>query len=261
MELGLSGKKALVLGASRGLGAAIARSLAMEGVNVYAAARNTDRIAEWVATLPAEKEAAVTSLRLDLADLASVEALARQIDAAGGVDILVNNSGGPAPSSAESAPRADWIAQFEAMTANVIHLTQALLPAMKKRGWGRIVTIASSGVEQPIANLAISNGVRAALVGWSKTLAGEVARHGITTNVVLPGRIGTERVASLDASAAQRTGTDPVEVARQSAATIPVGRYGRPEEFADVVTFLASERASYVTGSLIRVDGGMIRSI
>ncbi|MBB6470057.1 3-oxoacyl-[acyl-carrier protein] reductase [Aminobacter lissarensis] len=261
MELGLSGRKALVLGASRGLGAAIAKSLATEGAHVYAAARNTDRIAEWVATLPAERNMAVTTLYLDLADLASVEAAASQIDAVGGVDILINNSGGPAPSSAEEARRADWIAQFEAMAANVIHLTQALLPAMKMRRWGRIVTIASSGVEQPIANLAISNGVRAALVGWSKTLAGEVARHGITANVVLPGRIGTERVASLDASTAQRTGTDLLDVARQSAASIPASRYGRPEEFADVVTFLASERASYVTGSLIRVDGGMIRSI
>lgn len=261
MELGLTGKRALVIGASRGLGAAIARSLAMEGAHVHAAARNVERVAEWAATLPTESAVAVTSLRLDLADIASVEALARQIDAIGGVDILVNNSGGPAPSSAEVAPRADWIAQFEAMAANVIHLTQALLPAMKKRGWGRIVTIASSGVEQPIANLAISNGVRAALVGWSKTLAGEVARYGITANVVAPGRIGTERVASLDANVANSTGTSPDEVARQSAASIPAGRYGRPEEFADVVTFLASERASYVTGSLIRIDGGMIRSI
>lgn len=261
MDLGLSGKKALVMGASRGLGAAIAKSLALEGVSVFATARGTERIAEWTASLPAERRSVVTALHLDLADFASVEALARQIEAVGGVDILVNNSGGPAPSSAEESRRTDWIAQFEAMAANIMHLTQALLPAMKARKWGRIVTIASSGVEQPIANLAISNGVRAALVGWSKTLAGEIAMHGITVNVVAPGRIATERVASLDENAAKRSGKEVEEIARQSAASIPAGRYGRPEEFADVVTFLASERASYVNGTLVRVDGGMVRSV
>lgn len=261
MDLGLAGKKALVLGASRGLGAAIARSLAIEGATVYAAARTTGRIAEWVATLPAPVQSSVMPVHLDLTNFDTVVELSRLMNEAGGVDILVNNSGGPAPSSAEESKRLDWIAQFEAMAANIIHLTQALLPAMKARGWGRIVTIASSGVEQPIANLAISNGVRAALVGWSKTLAGEVASHGVTANVVLPGRIGTERVASLDANAAQRTGAPVEEVARRSAANIPIGRYGRTEEFADVVTFLASERASYVTGTLVRVDGGMVRSI
>lgn len=261
MELGLSGRTALVLGASRGLGAAIAKSLVMEGAAVYAAARDTGRIDEWVAMLPADRRGAVVPVHLDLADVNSVEALAHMIEGGSGVDILVNNSGGPAPSSAEGSSRADWIAQFEAMAANLIHLTQALLPAMKGRGWGRIVTIASSGVEQPIANLAISNGVRAAVVGWSKTLATEVAPHGITVNVVAPGRIGTERVAALDANAAKRSGIEVGEVARQSAASIPIGRYGRPEEFSDVVTFLASERASYVTGTLIRVDGGLVRSV
>ncbi len=261
MDLGLSGRKALVLGASRGLGAATARALAMEGASVYACARSIDRIEGWIAALPEAMRASVVPMRLDLADLSSVEAVSRRVVEAGGVDILVNNSGGPAPSSAEQAPRSDWIAQFEAMAANIIHLTQALLPQMKARNWGRIVTIASSGVEQPIPNLAISNGLRAAVVGWSKTLAGEVAGKGITVNVVTPGRIGTERVASLDASAAQRTGASVEEVARQSAASIPAGRYGRPEEFADVVTFLASERASYVTGTLVRVDGGMVRSV
>lgn len=261
MDLGLAGKNALVMGASRGLGAAIAKSLAMEGVSVLAAARGTECITEWVATLPADRRAAVTPVHFDLSDLASVETLARQAEAAGGVDILLNNSGGPAPASAEDARRVDWLAQFEAMAANIMHLTQALLPGMKARKWGRVITIASSGVEQPIANLAISNGVRAAVVGWSKTLAGEVASHGITVNVVAPGRIGTERVASLDESAARRSGKPVEDIARQSAASIPVGRYGRPEEFADVVTFLASERASYVNGSLIRIDGGMIRSV
>jgi 3-oxoacyl-[acyl-carrier protein] reductase len=147
------------------------------------------------------------------------------------------------------------------MAAHLFHLTGLLLPGMRARGWGRVLTIASSGVEQPIPNLALSNGIRASVLGWSKTLAGEVAADGVTVNVVLPGRIHTDRVDQLDAVAAQRQGKSLVEVARASTATIPAGRYGRPEEFADTVAFLASGRASYITGAKIRVDGGMIRSL
>ena len=129
---------------------------------------------------------------------------------------------------------------------------------MKKRGWGRIISITSSGVEQPIPNLALSNGIRLAVVGWSKTLAHEVAGDGITVNVVMPGRIHTQRVNELDAAAAKRTDSDVAEVAAKSRATIPTGRYGKPKEFVDVVTFLGSARAGYVTGSRIRIDGGAI---
>lgn len=256
MDLGLQGKRALVLGASRGLGMAIAQSLAAEGATVFAAARSLERIEGWAAGL-----GHVHPLRLDLADLVSVDAVVNDLLARGGVDIIVNNSGGPPPGTAQDADRAAWISHFEAMAANVFHLTTRLLPAMKAQGWGRVISITSSGVEQPIPNLALSNGIRAAVVGWSKTLASEVAADGITVNVVMPGRIHTERVDELDAAAAKRTQTDVAEVASKSRATIPAGRYGRPEEFADVVTFLASERAGYVTGSRIRIDGGAIRSI
>ncbi|KFC70093.1 putative short-chain reductase/dehydrogenase [Bosea sp. LC85] len=261
MDLGINGKRALVLGASRGLGATIARTLAAEGVTVIAAARNQDALSAWIGELPAEQRSRVVAAKLDLADIASIDALADRLIAEGGVDILIGNSGGPPPGEARDAKRQDWLMHFEAMAANLFHVAQRLLPGMTERGWGRIVTIVSSGVEQPIPRLALSNGVRAAVVGWSKTLASEVAAQGVTVNVVLPGRIHTERVDQLDDAAATRAGATKDAITKASIATIPTGRYGKPQEFADVVAFLASERASYVTGAKIRVDGGLIRGI
>ncbi|CAH1656783.1 MULTISPECIES: SDR family oxidoreductase [unclassified Chelatococcus] len=261
MDLGLSGKRALVLGASRGLGAAIARTLAVEGADVVAASRNLDKITSWTEALPADVRARVTPAAIDLFDVASVEALATAMAAKGGVDILVNNSGGPPPATAQEAPRETWLKQFEAMAANLIHLTQLLLPHMQEQGWGRVITVASSGVEQPIPRLALSNGIRSALIGWSKTLSSEVAANGVTVNVVLPGRIATERIAELDSANAKQSGKSIEEVAKSSIATIPAGRLGDPQEFADVVAFLASKQASYVTGTKMRVDGGATRSV
>lgn len=256
MDLELNGKRALVLGASRGLGAAIAKSLAAEGATVFAAARSHDKIVAW-----SDGMENVHPVELDLSDLEAVDRVVDMLLKDGGVDIVVNNGGGPPPGTAQAAERAAWIAHFEAMAANLFHLNTRLLPMMKDHGWGRIISITSSGVEQPIPNLALSNGIRAAVVGWSKTLANEVAGDGITVNVVMPGRIHTTRVDELDAAAAKRTDTDISDVAAKSRATIPAGRYGKPEEFADVVTFLASARAGYVTGSRIRIDGGSIKSI
>ncbi|TRL37816.1 SDR family oxidoreductase [Rhizobium straminoryzae] len=252
MDLGISGKTALVLGASRGLGAAIAAALAAEGVIVYAAARTASSIAASENIRP---------LAVDLADPASVDALIETIRAMGGVDILVNNSGGPKAGPALGQSRAAWNAAFETMASALFAITDALLPAMIERQWGRIITIGSSGVEQPIANLALSNGVRAAIAGWSKTLAGEVARHGITVNMILPGRIDTDRVRELDTIKAGNTGASVDAVQAASRAEIPAGRYGRPEEFAAAAAFLASAQASYITGSSLRVDGGMIRGL
>ena len=147
------------------------------------------------------------------------------------------------------------------MVLSVIAITDRVLPGMKARGWGRILTSTSSGIIAPIPNLAISNTLRMSLVGWSKTLAREVAKDGITANIIMPGRIATARVAMLDDARAKREGRSVEQVAAESAATIPVGRYGKPEEYADVVAFLASTRAAYITGSVIRVDGGMTTSI
>lgn len=261
MDLGLSGRHAVVLGASRGLGAAVARALLAEGATVTAAARSAADIEGWRAELPAGQADRLHVTETDLTDLAQVEALAAAATATRPVDILILNGGGPPAGPATAMTATQWSAQFAPMAAHLFHLAGLLVPGMVERGFGRVLTIASSGVEQPIPNLALSNAIRASVVGWSKTLASEVAAKGVTVNVVLPGRIHTDRVNQLDQAAADRQGRSRDEIAESSRATIPVGRYGRPEEFADVVAFLASERASYMTGAKIRVDGGLIRSI
>jgi 3-oxoacyl-[acyl-carrier protein] reductase len=252
MDFQISGRTALVLGASRGLGAAIAKGLAAEGVKVFAAARNVDKI---------EAGANMVPVTVDLSDKASVANLIVTIRAAGGVDILVNNSGGPKAGPAVGQSGENWSSAFEMMATSIFAVTDAMLEGMIAKKWGRIITIGSSGVAQPIANLALSNGVRAAVAGWSKTLASEVGKHGITVNMILPGRIDTDRVRELDGMKADKTGASVEAVQEASRNEIPVGRYGKPEEFAAVAVFLASARASYVTGSSIRVDGGMIRGI
>ncbi len=261
MDLGIANRRALVLGASRGLGAASARALLAEGATVIAAARTEARIQEWIAQLPEDQRKRARAMPLDLSDRASVDRLADAVLAEGGVDILVNNSGGPPPGTARDATLDQWTAQFATMAGHLFHLTQRLLPAMEERGWGRVITIGSSGIEQPIPNLGLSNGVRAAILGWSKTLATEVAGKGITVNMVLPGRIQTERIGELDNANAKKQGKSLEEIAASAKAAIPMGRYGNPEEFADAVAFLASERASYITGSKIRVDGGQTKSV
>jgi 3-oxoacyl-[acyl-carrier protein] reductase len=261
MKLGLDGKHALVLGASKGLGAAIALALANEGAAVIGAARSVEAIAALDASVDRTLGGSVSALPLDLSDPASVDTLTAKLAAMGNVDVLINNSGGPAPGEALTLPASDYAKAFNTMVAPLMAITQAVLPGMRARKWGRIVTLTSSGVEAPIPRLAISNALRQSLVGWSKTLASEVASDNVTVNVVVQGRIHTDRVDELDAAAAKRLGKSIDEVRAQSLATIPAGRYGKPEELADFVTFLVSDRAAYTTGSLLRIDGGMIRSI
>jgi 3-oxoacyl-[acyl-carrier protein] reductase len=257
MDLELKNRHALVTGASRGLGRAIAAALAAEGANVVAVARNLERLNELVAATPAGC-GTMTARACDLADASAIDGLGSLLQHA---DILVLNTGGPPPGPAADTPDAVWSKQFEAMFLSAVRLTRLALPGMRERGFGRILAVISSGVIQPIPNLGVSNALRSALVGWAKTLASEVASEGITVNCVAPGRIATDRVAELDQGRAKREGIDIGQVEKESRAVIPVGRYGDAAEFASVAAFLASPRASYMTGGVIRVDGGMIRSV
>jgi 3-oxoacyl-[acyl-carrier protein] reductase len=257
MNLELGSRRALVTGASRGLGRAIASALAAEGALVTAVARSRERLNE----LAAESRAgggSITVRTCDLADASSIEALG---DVLGQVDILVLNGGGPPPGSAAGTVDAVWSKQFEAMFLSAVRLTRLALPGMRARRFGRILAVVSSGVIQPIPNLGVSNALRAAVVGWAKTLAAEVAGEGITVNCMAPGRIATDRVAELDQARAAREGMELGRVEQESRAAIPAGRYGEAAEFAAVAAFLASPRASYMTGGVVRVDGGMIRSV
>jgi 3-oxoacyl-[acyl-carrier protein] reductase len=260
MDLGLKGKRALVLSSSRGLGLGVAQSLAAEGAEVMMTARSAERLESAAKAINDAGHGRAHTFVGDLAgDVGAIHQAA--MEAMGQVDILVANTGGPPARTALNVQPDEWLPQFQAMVLPVVTLAGLVLPGMRERGWGRVLTIASSGVVQPIPNLVISNALRSSIVGWSKTLANEVAKDGITVNVVLPGRIHTDRVDELDAANAKVQGKGVDEIATAARASIPAGRYGRVEEFADTVCFLASERASYITGSLIRVDGGAVRGI
>jgi 3-oxoacyl-[acyl-carrier protein] reductase len=262
MDLGLDGKRALVMGGSRGIGRGIAAALAGEGAAVAIVSRDQAALDRTAAEIGSETGRPVLPIAADLADRAALAAAFATVESQlGGVDILVNNSGGPPPSGVGGIDPALWRDQFEMMVLNIIGLTDLALPGMRARRWGRVLTVASSGVIQPIPAIGLSNTLRSALVGWSKTLAGEVGRFGITVNMLLPGRIATQRVAQIDAAAAAAQGKTPEVIAERSAAEIPVGRYGTIEEFGAVAAFLAGTGASYVTGSMIRIDGGATRSI
>ncbi|HEY8380901.1 MAG TPA: SDR family oxidoreductase [Microvirga sp.] len=260
MDLGLKGKRALVLSSSRGLGLGVAQSLAAEGADILMTARSGDRLEAAAAAINGKGAGRASTFVGDLAgNLDAIHAAA--MDVLGGVDILIANTGGPPARTALNVQAEEWLPQFEAMVLPVFKIAALVLPGMRERGWGRILTIASTGVVQPIPNLVMSNALRSSIVGWSKTLANEVAKDGITVNLVLPGRIHTDRVDELDMANAKAQGKSPEEIATAARAAIPSGRYGRVEEFADTVCFLASERASYITGCLVRVDGGAVRSI
>ena len=261
MDLGIAGRVALVHGAGGGLGGAIARSLAAEGA-VIAVADIRHEAAEATARSVRDEGGRALALEWDLGDLDVIGPNVSRIeDELGPVDILVNNTGGPPPTPVLGLTTEDWSRHFGSMVLSVVGIADRVVPGMQARGWGRVITSASSGVVAPIPDLGLSNSLRAALVGWSKTLTREVGASGVTCNVVVPGRIGTARIRSLDETRAAKEGRDVREVAQDSAKSIPVGRYGDPAEYAAVVTFLASQPASYVTGSVVRVDGGLIASI
>ena len=255
MDLGIAGRTALVLGATSGLGRATSEALAAEGAQVVVVGRRRELVEELAGSLPS-----AAGVVADLTEPGAPARIVAEAEAAfGPVDVLVLNGGGPRPGSAADLGEADVDAAVSLLVRPHVALVNGVLPGMLERGWGRVVAIGSSGVQQPLPNLTSSNLGRAALAGYLKTLAAEVAGRGVTVNMVLPGRIDTDRVGQLDRAAAERSGTTTDEARASSEATIPVGRYGRPDEFAAVVAFLAGEPAGYVTGEQVRVDGGLVR--
>ena len=261
MELGIQGKVALVLASSRGLGQAMAVSLAREGVKVAVTGRNPDGLKESVQMIEAEGGTAL-ALSWDLSDASLIDAMVSRVEQElGPIDILINNTGGPPPTTAAGQDPALWQKSFNDMVTTLISITDRVLPGMRERKWGRIITSTTSGAIAPIKNLAISNTLRAALLAWSKTLSAEVANQGITVNVIMPGRVATDRLRQLDEARAKRENTSYELVVQDSLKQIPAGRYGDPREYGDTATFLASQNASFITGSVIRVDGGQIQAI
>ncbi len=257
MDLGLSGRTALVCASTDGLGEAIARTLAEEGANTVICGRRVGRAEEIAASLPSAIGVAVDLFN----ENGPAELFAAAVDAFGAPDILVLNGPGPGPASATAIDTNDAEVALRVLLHQHIRLVSLALPAMRAGGWGRILAIGSSGVVAPLPNLALSNLGRAALAGYLKTLAAEVAADGVTVNLLLPGRIKTDRTAAVDAANAERSGRTVGEVEQASIATIPARRYGRPAEFAAAAAFLCSAAASYITGTALRCDGGLVRSL
>ena len=262
MDLGLQGKVALVMAASKGLGRAVATELAREGARVVIASRDEDALAQAAAEMREETGAEIEYSVADLTRAEDVRALvSHAADRFGGVDVLVNNTGGPPAGTFDDFDDEGWQAAFELVLLSLIRAVRGVLPSMRERGGGRIVNIASSSIKQPIENLILSNTFRAGISGLAKSLAVELAPDGILVNTIGPGRISTARSQSMDAARAETLGVSVEEVRGQVASQIPLGRYGTPEELARVAAFLASPANSYVTGQAILVDGGMVRAL
>lgn len=252
MDLEIAGRHAFVGGSTEGLGLAIAQALAAEGARVTITGRR-----EEVARAEADRLTDAIGVGMDILDPASQQsALAKATDRHGPVDIAVLNGGGPPPGDAAGIETADLETAVQLLLISHQRLVAQVLPGMRERQWGRILAVGSRAIQEPIAGLALSNIVRVALAGYLKTLSREVAADGVTVNMVLPGRIRTRRVDRLDQASAERNGISPEEARSRSEETIPAGRYGTPTEFGEVAAFLCSERARYITGSQIRVDGG-----
>jgi 3-oxoacyl-[acyl-carrier protein] reductase len=252
MDLGLRGKRAIVMAASRGLGVACANGLAREGCDLVICSRDEARIRASADAIARTTGARVRAVTADVSGAAG----ATQLVEDGGLDIVVHNAGGPPAGDFFSLTEAQWQKAFEQNLLSFVRIVHAAVPEMKKAGGGRILTIASSSIKQPIPNLLLSNALRTGVWGTAKTLSRELASFNILVNVIAPGRIQTERIDEIDRATASRSGQPLEDIKRQSAASIPLGRLGEPDEFANLVVFLASDRASYITGQAITVDGG-----
>lgn len=261
MDLGLKGRVALVAASSRGLGRAIAEELAAEGADLLLCARGEDALVETADSIRSRSGVRVFAVAADLTDPAGVARVLGAAREPGRVDVLVTNTGGPPPGPFEKHDPDAWDAAVRQNLFSVINLTRGVLAGMKQRRWGRIINVTSIAVKQPVDDLILSNSVRAAVTGFARTLANEVATHGITVNNVMPGYTRTDRLEALARRTAERKGIDPAHPYDAWNDEIPMGRIGEPRELAALVAFLASERASYITGNSISVDGGWIRSL
>lgn len=255
MDLGIEGRVALVMGASKGIGRAIAESLAREGARVAMSSRSAERIGAAAAEVESSTGAEVVGIAADTEDVESLPGLVESVrERLGPIEILVTNTGGPPLGGALDFDEPQWQAAYRSLVLAPMALIRAAVPAMREKGWGRILNVTSIATKEPIPGLMLSNSHRLAAIGAFKTLAGELARDGILLNSLAPGRIATDRIASIQ-------GISLEEARRLPAPDIPVGRLGSVEEFADVAAFLCSERASYVCGVNLLVDGGAARGI
>lgn len=262
MDLQLKGRTAIVLASTKGLGRATAFSLATEGANVVISGRDEAALQTVADELLRETDRKPLAVAADVTKSAEIAQLVEKtVEKFGTVDILITNAGGPPAGAFDQMTDEHWQQAFELNLLSVIRSIRAVLPVMRKQQFGRIVNFASSSFKQPLDNLILSNTFRTGIVGLAKTLATELGPDGILINTVGPGRIGTERVAYIDSVCAEKIGQSAEEVRKQIEATIPLGRYGDPDEFARVITFLASPANSYVTGQSILVDGGLVKAI
>ena len=257
MDLGISGKTALVCASSKGLGRGCAEALAAAGVNLVLNARGVDALEATAAGIRARFGVQVTTVA---ADVATEEGRVRLLDAAGSVDILVTNAGGPPPGLWSDWDRDDFIKALDANMLAPIALMKALLPGMIAKGWGRVVNITSGSVKAPIAQLGLSNAARAGLTGYVAGTARQVAQHGVTINNMLPGIHATDRAISLDTGVSKAQGIDMATAKAQREATIPARRYGTADEFGAMCAFLCSQHAGFIVGQNIVLDGGAINA-
>ncbi len=262
MDLGLAGRASLVCGSSAGLGLAVATRLAAEGARVAVNGRDRHKAERAAAGIRPAAGGEAVAFPADVSVPEQAERLVADVARRfGRLDVLVCNAGGPPGTTFADASAEAWRQALDLNLLSTIHLCRAAVPLMKERRWGRIVCMTSFVAREPLSNLILSTTARAGVHGFAKCLADEVASHGILVNTVCPGWFRTERVTQLAASRAAREGTTPDAVLSRQVASIPLGRMGEPEEFASLVSFLASERAAYITGSVVTIDGGYLRSI